>query len=117
VADTLVYKIIDRAEWARADAAGVFHGVAIDLKDGYIHFSTAAQARETARLHFNGQTGLCLVAVETTSLGDSLKWEPSRGGQLFPHLYGALPLASVRRVNELPLGEDGLHIFPELDSE
>ncbi|MEQ9518981.1 MAG: DUF952 domain-containing protein [Parvibaculum sp.] len=116
MADTFIYKIIDRNAWELAQAAGVFKGAAIDLEDGYIHFSTALQARETARLHFKDQTGLCLVAVDAAKLGADLKWEPSRGGQFFPHLYVPLAMTSVARVDDLPLGDDGLHLFPELDA-
>jgi len=90
---SLIYKIVSAEEWARAEAGGRFEGAEIDLKDGYIHFSTAEQWPETLRLHFAGRTGLVLVAVEADALGEALKWEPSRGGQLFPHLYGTLPTA------------------------
>ncbi len=107
-----IYKIIGREEWAVAEAAGVFNGAAIDLQDGYIHFSTAAQAPETAALHFTGEAGLVLVSVSTAGLGDGLKWEASRGGDLFPHLYGSLEMSHVARVDDLPLGPDGTHQFP-----
>ncbi len=100
--------------WREAERSGVFRGAAIDLRDGYIHFSTAAQAVETAALHFAGQNGLVLAAIDTESLGDRLKWEPSRGGALFPHFYGTLPMSAVRSVKPLPLGPDGRHVFPEL---
>jgi uncharacterized protein (DUF952 family) len=83
----------------------------VDLADGFIHFSTAAQVRETAARHFAGQTGLVLIAVEAGALGSFLRWEPSRGGDLFPHLYGPLPLAAVRWVAPLALGADGVHVF------
>ncbi len=114
MAETFIYKIIDRDAWAKAEAAGTFTGAAIDLEGGYIHFSTAVQARETAKLHFAGQRNLVLVSVETAGLGDALKWEPSRGGQLFPHLYGALSMSAVARVDDLPLDDENNHIFPEL---
>ncbi len=107
-----IYKIIDKTAWAAAEAAGIFNGASIDLQDGYIHFSTAAQAPETAALHFTGQSGLVLVSVATAELGQALKWEPSRGGELFPHLYGALELSQVARVDELPVGPGGTHQFP-----
>ena len=97
--------------------AGRFKGAAIDLADGYIHFSTSAQAVETARLHFAGQAGLLLVAVDATLFGEALKWEPSRGGALFPHLYDVLSLEAVRRVVPLPVGEDGAHLFPHLHAD
>ena len=111
---TLIYKICPRPLWQEADRARVFDGAPIDRADGYIHFSTAAQVRETAAKHFAGQTDLLLVAVDAAALGPALKWEPSRGGALFPHLYGTLELDAVRWVEELPLGRDG-HVFPELD--
>lgn len=111
---TTIYKICPAALWADAERAGSFKGAGIDLKDGYIHFSTAAQAAETARLHFAGQAGLMLVAVDAKALGAALKWEPSRGGALFPHLYGALALTQVLWAKPMPLGSDGLHIMPPL---
>lgn len=111
---SLIYKIVPRDLWQNAEADGIFSGAAIDLKDGYIHFSTGTQVRETARLHFAGIDGLLLVAVSTSALGDRLKFEPSRGGDLFPHLYGDLPVSLVAWQTPLPLGPDGLHIFPEL---
>jgi len=98
---TLIYKICSRAMWAEAEAAGVFEGSEVDRRDGFIHFSTEAQVAETARRHFAGQQDLVLVAVEATELGAELRWEPSRGGDLFPHLYGPLPLAAVRSVAPL----------------
>nr|WP_284145444.1 DUF952 domain-containing protein [Xanthobacter aminoxidans] len=101
--------------WAAAEQAGVFTGAPVDVADGYIHFSTAAQARETAAKHFAGQADLKLVAIEAAALGAALKWEPSRGGALFPHLYAPLPLTAVRWVRDLPLGADGAHVFPTLD--
>jgi len=85
----------------------------IDLQDGFIHFSTAGQAAETAARHFTGQAGLVLVAVDADVLGDALRWEVSRGGALFPHLYGDLPMSAVREVVPLPLDADGRHVFPE----
>jgi uncharacterized protein (DUF952 family) len=111
---TLIYKICSEALWREAERAGVFAGAAIDLEDGYIHFSTAAQAPETAARHFAGQGDLVLVAIAAEALGDGLRWEPSRGGDLFPHLYGPLRLDAVRWVRPLPLGLDGRHVFPEL---
>ncbi len=114
VADSVVYKIAPAALWAEAEAAGQFVGAPVDLADGFIHFSTAAQVAETARRHFAGQADLLLVAVEVQRLGEQLRWEPSRGGALFPHLYGVMPLAAVRWVKPLPLGADGTHAFPDL---
>ena len=90
---TLIYKILGRDEWAAAEGAGVFTGSPIDVADGYIHFSAEGQVQETLAKHFAGRADLVLVAVEAESLGPALKWEPSRGGALFPHLYGALPTA------------------------
>ena len=108
----LIYKIVSAAVWDAAVAAGRFDGAAIDLKDGYIHLSTAAQVRETAARHFSGADGLVLVALNPDDLGDALKWEPSRGGALFPHLYAALDPAQAVSVRTLPLGRDGAHAFP-----
>ncbi len=108
----IIYKILSAQEWQEAERVGVFAGAGIDLADGYIHFSTAAQAAETAAKHFVGKTGLVLVAVEAESLGPALKWEASRGGALFPHLYGRLQAAGVLWVKPLPLGTDGKHVFP-----
>lgn len=111
-----VYKILPAPLFEAARAAGVFTGAPVDLADGFIHFSTAAQMRETARLHFAGQTDLLLLAVDAAALGPALVFEASRGGDLFPHLYGPLPLVAVRAVHPLPLGPDGLHLFPEIDA-
>jgi uncharacterized protein (DUF952 family) len=110
-----IYKICPAALWREAELARVFRGAPIDLQDGFIHFSTAAQAVETAARHFAGQDDLLLVEVDTVPLGDRLKWEVSRGGALFPHLYGDLDFAAVTRVDRLPLGEDGRHVFPAAD--
>jgi len=102
-----VYKIVDASAWEAAIRAGSFVGAEIDLKDGYIHLSTAAQAAETARLHFAGREGLLLIAFEAQALGDALKWEPSRGGDLFPHLYGTLPPDRAIETRPLALNADG----------
>ena len=109
-----IYKILPRTEWTAAQAAGVFTGSAVDLADGYIHFSTAAQAAETARRHFAGQADLVVLAIEAEDLGEALVWEASRGGDLFPHLYGHLPVASVLAVTHAPLREDGVPNLGEL---
>lgn len=101
--------------WREATKAGVFRGSEHDVRDGFIHFSTAAQTRETAARHFAGQDDLLLLRVEAVLLGDRLKWEPSRGGALFPHLYGELALNAVTGIEPLPLGADGIHVFPPLD--
>jgi uncharacterized protein (DUF952 family) len=108
----LIYKILSAAEWQEAERAGVFKGAGIDLGDGFIHFSTAEQAAETAAKHFTGLAGLVLVAVDAEKLGAALKWEVSRSGQLFPHLYASLPTRDVAWVKPLPLGPDGKHVFP-----
>lgn len=108
-----IYKIATTEQWRAADAAGRFDGAPVDLADGYIHFSDAASVRETAARHFAGQAGLVLVAVEAERLGPALRWEVSRGGALFPHLYAPLPLTAVTSVAPLPLGPDGRHVFPE----
>lgn len=108
----LIYKILRRPEWDAFRAAGDTAGAPIDLTDGYIHFSTAAQVAETAAKHFATESDLVLVAVSTDTLGPDLRWEPSRGGQLFPHLYRRLRLADVVWDKSLPLGASG-HIFPE----
>ena len=110
---TLIYKISPGKDWQQAEARGRFSGAPVDLADGFIHFSAADQVRETAAKHFAGQEGLVLVAIEAEALGEGLKWEPSRGGALFPHLYGELDMSAVRWVRDLPLGADGAHLFPE----
>lgn len=115
VGSSLVYKIVAAAEWRAAERDGIFHGAAVDRRDGYIHFSTAAQVAETAARHFAGQADLLLVALDAAALGPALKWEPSRGGALFPHLYGALDPGAARSVRPLPLGRDGKHVFPSFD--
>jgi uncharacterized protein (DUF952 family) len=109
-----IYKICSTQLWRDAQRAGLFRGAPLDLADGFIHFSSAAQVAETAAKHFSGAIDQILVAVDGALLGEALKWEPSRGGDLFPHLYGALPLDAVLWVNPLPLGADGRHVFPEL---
>ena len=110
---SIIYKICPKPLWAKAEAAGVFEGAPIDLADGYIHFSTADQVAETASKHFAGQADLLLIAIDGAALGDALKFEPSRNGALFPHLYAELPLAAVLWVKPLPIGDDGNHVFPE----
>jgi uncharacterized protein (DUF952 family) len=110
-----IYKICDTASWQAAERDGLYRGAPVDQHDGFIHFSTAAQLRETAARHFSGVSDLTLVALDAQALGAALKWEPSRGGDLFPHLYGALPLAAVRWAKPLPCGPDGRHVFPELE--
>ena len=109
-----VYKICESALWRAAERAGLFRGAPVDVRDGFIHFSTKDQVRETAAKHFAGAANLTLIAVDGDALDGALKWEVSRGGGLFPHLYGALPLSAVRWAKPLPLGRDGGHVFPEL---
>ena len=108
----LIYKIFRADQWAVLQAQGETLGAPIDLADGYIHFSTAAQAAETAAKHFAGAEGLYLIACDGEALGDALKWEVSRGGALFPHLYRPLKLADVAWAKPLPLA-NGAHQFPE----
>ena len=107
----LIYKIFRAPEWAELRSAGQSAGAPIDVADGYVHFSTAEQAQETAAKHFAGEDDLFLIAVETDRLGDALKWEPSRGGALFPHLYREMQLGDVHWAQPLPL-VDGVHQFP-----
>jgi uncharacterized protein (DUF952 family) len=112
---TTIYKICETAQWAQAERDRAFRGSAVDLADGYIHFSTAAQVADTAAKHFAGMPDLVLVAVDAEGLGGALKWEKSRGGALFPHLYGSLPTTAVRWVQALLLDCDGRHVLPPLD--
>ena len=112
----LIFKIAGAAEWRAAEAAGVFAGAAVDRADGYIHFSTAVQVAETAANWFAGRDDLVLAAIDADALGADLRWEPSRGGALFPHLYASLPFSAVRWTRALPLGADGRHILGNLDS-
>ena len=107
----LIYKIFRSPEWAELRQNGETAGAPVDLADGFIHFSTATQAAETAAKHFAGQDDLMLVAVDTENLGPALKWEVSRGGAEFPHLYGHLKLKDVVWAQPLPLS-DGVHQFP-----
>ncbi len=110
----LVFKICSHTVWRAAEAAGRYAGAPVDVADGYIHLSTAAQVGETAAKHFAGQSDLVLIAIDTGLFADALKWEPSRGGDLFPHLYNDLPVAAVSWVRPLPIGADGRHVFPDL---
>jgi uncharacterized protein (DUF952 family) len=110
----IIYKILPASLWAAAQDEGALRGSAVDVADGYIHFSTAGQAAETAAKHFAGQRDLVLLHVDADALGPALKWEPSRGGALFPHLYAPLKIGHVIRADPLPLGADGRHIFPPL---
>ncbi len=108
----LIYKIFLAPEWAAFQAAGSTRGAPIDLADGYIHFSTGAQVAQTAGKYFAGVQGLVLLVLDSEDFGKYLKWEPARGGSLFPHLYRALRAEDVMWHTELPLGAKG-HIFPE----
>lgn len=110
----IIYKIVPQQMWQEAQKTGIFTGAPIDIEDGYIHFSTADQVKATAAKHFAGQNDLLLVAVDAALLGHELKYEVSRGSALFPHLYANLDLQYVQSVVALPLGEDGVHLFPEL---
>lgn len=110
----MIYHICRREEWQAAEQAGHYLGSSQDLADGFIHFSGPDQILASAAKHRAGQSGLVLLVCDETRIGPELKWEASRGGQLFPHLYGALPLSAVLGVHELPLGADGVHIFPAL---
>jgi uncharacterized protein (DUF952 family) len=110
----MIYHMCPAEAWAAALAAGRYIGTEDDRRDGFLHFSTAGQIAESARRHRAGQAGLVLVAVDPARLGDRLRWEPSRGGALFPHLYGPLYPAEAASVEPLPLGPDGDHIFPPL---
>lgn len=107
-----IYKIVTRRQWRSAVEGGIFRGAPVDLADGFIHFSTAAQLAETARRHFSGMDDLLVLAVDADSLGDDLRWEISRGGDSFPHLYSDLAVEYVEYAAELPLGPDGGHVLP-----
>jgi uncharacterized protein (DUF952 family) len=115
MAQPLIYHMCREEEWRAAAPTGCYAGSSQDAADGFIHFSTAAQIVESAARHRAGQSDLVLLAVDPARLGSALRWEKSRGGALFPHLYGALSCAAVRRVFPLPLGADGRHVFPALD--
>jgi uncharacterized protein (DUF952 family) len=111
---TTVYKICERAAWRSAEQAGHYRGSAVDSRDGFIHFSNASQVAETAARHFAGQIDLMLIAIDADALGGALKWEPSRGGDLFPHLYADLPLTAVLWAKPLADEVGGRRAFPEL---
>jgi uncharacterized protein (DUF952 family) len=109
----VAYKLVDQAEWAEARATGAYDGSAVDRADGYLHMSTTAQLAETARRHYAGRGRLVLVALDPSALGEALRWEPSRGGDLFPHLYGALPTSAVLSERALSVAADGTMIFKD----
>lgn len=110
----IIYKIVPAPMWQEAVDRGRFDGAPVDLADGFIHFSTSAQVRETGAKHFSGQDDLLLVAIDGDTLGEALRYEVSRGGALFPHLHGPLDPGVALWVKPLPLGTDGRHVFPEL---
>jgi uncharacterized protein (DUF952 family) len=112
---SVIYHICRRDEWDAAEPTGSYAGSSQDRADGFIHFSAAEQVKASAAKHRAGQAGLVLLAVDPDKLGAALKWEASRGGQLFPHLYGALPRAAVIAVHDLPLNAGGMHVFPALE--
>lgn len=109
----LIYKVLTGPQWAALERAGETAGAPVDLADGFVHFSTATQLGETLEKHFAGQSGLMLLSVEAEALGPALRWERSRGGALFPHLYRALRLSDVIATAPLELGSDGRHLLPE----
>ncbi|MBR0661068.1 DUF952 domain-containing protein [Neoroseomonas oryzicola] len=114
--EPLIYTLVREADWRAAEAAGAYAGSADDARDGFLHFSTAAQVRASAAKHRAGVPDLLLVEADAGLLGEALKWEPASGGKrpgLFPHLYGHLPLSAVRRVVALPLDAAGRHAFPD----
>jgi uncharacterized protein (DUF952 family) len=108
-----LYHMARKSEWEAAEAQGAYPGSPDDRRDGFIHFSTAAQVAESAKRHRAGQPDLLLIVVAESGTGP-WRWEPARSGDLFPHLYAALPMDAVVAVHELPLGDDGLHVFPPL---
>lgn len=110
---TVIYKICPRADWLAARSDGVYSGAPIDRRDGFIHLSSAAQVRETAAKHFAGQTDLVLVGFSPETLGAALRWERSRNDDLFPHLYAELNPNSAVSIHDLPLDDNGMHIFPD----
>lgn len=110
--DLFAYKLLTRDQWEAWRTADPFPGAPVDLADGYIHLSTRAQVAETAAKHFAGQDDLILAMIDLTALGDAVKWEPSRGGALFPHAYAPLPMSAVTSKAKIRLGADGRHIFP-----
>jgi len=109
----LIFHMSLKEDWQRAEADGTYPGSANDIADGFIHFSTAEQVADSAAKHRAEQPGLVLLSINPDSLGPALKWEPARGGQLFPHLYGALSPGHVERVDDLPLDRDRFHVFPD----
>jgi uncharacterized protein (DUF952 family) len=112
---TTIYTLVRGEDWRAAEAVGEYRGSADDTRDGFLHFSTAAQVRASAARHRAGELDLFLVEVDVAALGDALRWEPAASGSrpgLFPHLYGPLPLGAVRGTTPLRLNPDGTHTFP-----
>jgi uncharacterized protein (DUF952 family) len=109
---TTIYRLLSARAWQAAEQSGSYLGSEHDLRDGFIHFSSASQLAETAARHYAAQAGLVLLSVDASQLGQALRWEPSRGGALFPHLYGALPTSAVTKAEPVPLTADGRHVFP-----
>ncbi len=110
--ETVIYKLVKEPEWQAAKTEGVYRGSAHDKRDGFIHFSTAAQLAETARKHFMGIGDLMLLAVDIDALERAVRWEPARGGELFPHLYTDLPIKAVKKAIPIRLGDDGIPLIP-----
>ena len=111
----LIFHMCRKDEWEDARSRGAYAGSSQDRQDGFIHFSTAEQLPGSVRKHRAGQPDIVLLAVDPAQLGDALRWEPSRGAALFPHLYSPLPVSAVRWTKDLSLGADGIHILPPLD--
>jgi uncharacterized protein (DUF952 family) len=112
-----IYKVLSADAWQAAQHSGVFEGSAVDVRDGFIHFSTASQLAETLHKHFAGEGELVLLFVATERLPqEALRWEPSRGGALFPHLYAPLTAAVVHRVEPLAVDAHGVHVLPVLET-
>ena len=110
--ELFAYKVLTAEQFDQFKADGVFKGAPVDLADGYIHMSTREQAADTVAKHFAGQDRLVMLMIDLAPLGDAVKWEVSRGGALFPHLYGELPMSAVAGKVVLRIGDDGLHQFP-----
>ena len=111
----IIYKICDDTHWRAAVKAGVLRGIGADARDGFIHLSTVAQLRDTVEKHYAGVGNLMLLAIDADALSGALRWEPSRSGDLFPHLYGDLEVSALIWAKPLPLGEDGRHRFPKVE--
>tara|TARA_R110000787_G_scaffold95530_2_gene198573 strand:- start:206 stop:553 length:348 start_codon:yes stop_codon:yes gene_type:complete len=110
--ELFAFKLLTRDQWEQFRADGLFTGAPVDINDGYIHLSARDQVAETAAKHFAGQDDLMLLMIDLSALSDTVKWEPSRGGALFPHIYGTIPMSAVTTKAKIRLGDDGRHIFP-----